>query len=419
MGRAYAGEAAISDNAAALATNPALMSRFNKTEFSVGGIYIDSKIHLSGPVTVSSPALGTLESGSASHRNIVPGSFVPNFYIAHPINDRFAVGGGMNVNFGLKSDFDDSYDAGIFGGTTDLTAINMNLSGSYRISRGWSFGAGVNAVYAQAEVERNAGILANLPRNQRLLAAARANPALAARLRAVLPALSAITPESEMVHLKGNAWGVGWNAGLLYEFNERNRMGLAYHSPIDLDFKDNTAFSRNPTLLGYTGVGRLTLKLPAYWEFSGFHQMTDRFAMHYSVKYTQWKRFKELRGEFDNGNLAFYKKEGYRNNTRIALGATYTLSEQWTLRAGIAYDEAAANGHSSASIPDADRTWYSLGATYHFTPDFSVDLGYAHLIGSHTSFKETQNIGGLVVVEADYSTRSRADLYGLNINYRF
>ena len=39
------------------------------------------------------------------------------------------------------------------------------------------------------------------------------------------------------------AWGFGWNAGVMYQFNEANRIGLAYHSKVDIDFTDRTATS--------------------------------------------------------------------------------------------------------------------------------------------------------------------------------
>ena len=48
-------------------------------------------------------------------------------YFVAPINDKFAIGGGMNVNFGLKSEYSNTYDAGTFGGTTDLSAINLKF----------------------------------------------------------------------------------------------------------------------------------------------------------------------------------------------------------------------------------------------------------------------------------------------------
>lgn len=429
LGRAYAGEAAIADNAAVVATNPALMSLFKQNEFSAGGVYIDSKIHMDGQVKAK--VLGVeVAQGSAKQRNVVPGSFIPNMYFVAPINDKFAIGTGMNVNFGLKSKYEDNYDAGLFGGNTNLTSINLNLSGSYRISEGWSAGLGLNAIYAKAKVERTAGILDTAIDNvrttpalqQQIAARAAAANIPATGLMQRLGGLGAqIEKNTSLTHLQGNAWAFGWNAGLLYEFNDKNRIGVAYHSKVDIDFKDNTALSYVPRgTAAYVGEGGLTLHLPSYWEVSGFHQLTDKLAMHYSYKYTEWSRLKDLHATYSNGQLAFHKDEGYRNNSRIALGATYDLTEQLALRAGIAYDESAAGEHHSASIPDTDRTWYSLGATYKFTPNLSVDFGFAHLHGKKLNFKENQSLTrGLVVVEADYQSKASANLYGLNLNYRF
>ncbi len=244
LGRAYAGEAAIADNASVVATNPALMSLFKTNQFSVGGVYVDSKIHMSGPVTVN--ALGrTVAVGSADHNSVVPGSLIPNMYFVAPINDKFAIGGGMNVNFGLKSEYESDYNAGVFGGKTDLSAINLNLSGSYRVSQGLTAGVGLNAVYAKAEIERRAGILSDAVKNAAplvpaLVRAGRISPNAAASLAK----LQGVNKETVLTHLQDkNAWGFGWNAGLMYEFNENNRVGLAYHSKVDIDFEDDNAVS--------------------------------------------------------------------------------------------------------------------------------------------------------------------------------
>ena len=51
------------------------------------------------------------------------------------------------------------------------------------------------------------------------------------------------------------------------------------------------------------------------------------------------------------------KMKNTRSNSRYALGATYNVNDKLAVRAGIAYDEAAApTEHASASIPDTDRT---------------------------------------------------------------
>ncbi|GBK85574.1 outer membrane protein P1 [Haemophilus influenzae] len=417
LGRAYAGEAAIADNASVVATNPALMSLFKTAQFSTGGVYIDSRINMNGDVdaAVKSLAISFTKSGSASQRNVVPGAFVPNLYFVAPVNDKFALGAGMNVNFGLKSEYDDSYDAGVFGGKTDLSAINLNLSGAYRVTEGLSLGLGVNAVYAKAQVERNAGIIVDSvkdPQVQRALKQVNSQTKIPNYLT---------SKDKSVVSLQDRAaWGFGWNAGVMYQFNEANRIGLAYHSKVDIDFTDRTASSlgKNDIVAGKTG--NLTFTLPDYLELSGFHQLTDKLAVHYSYKYTHWSRLTKLHASYENGEKAFDKELQYSNNSRVALGASYNLYEKLTLRAGIAYDQAASRHQRSAAIPDTDRTWYSLGATYKFTPNLSVDLGYAYLKGKKVHFKEAQEVaGGQIITTANYTSQAHANLYGLNLNYSF
>ncbi|HIE2345307.1 TPA: outer membrane protein transport protein [Haemophilus influenzae] len=423
LGRAYAGEAAIADNASVVATNPALMSLFKTAQFSTGGVYVDSRINMNGDVTSSATTTNSgmkaTKDGSASARNVVPGAFVPNLYFVAPVNDKFALGAGMNVNFGLKSEYDDSYDAGIFGGKTDLSAINLNLSGAYRVTEGLSLGLGVNAVYAKAQVERNAGIIVDSVKVQQVKNA----------LSVLAPPLKDLdknlpSKDTSVVSLQDRAaWGFGWNAGVMYQFNEGNRIGLAYHSKVDIDFTDRTATSVEANVIKDGKKGNLTLTLPDYLELSGFHQLTDKLAVHYSYKYTHWSRLTKLNASFEDGKKAFDKELQYSNNSRVALGASYNLYEKLTLRAGIAYDQAASRHQRSAAIPDTDRTWYSLGATYKFTPNLSVDLGYAYLKGKKVHFKEVKTIGQKNVLElnttANYTSQAHANLYGLNLNYSF
>ncbi|MEX4121932.1 OmpP1/FadL family transporter [Haemophilus influenzae] len=414
LGRAYAGEAAIADNASVVATNPALMSLFKTAQFSTGGVYVDSRINMNGDVDASIKSIMNMTKyGSASQRNVVPGAFVPNLYFVAPVNDKFALGAGMNVNFGLKSEYDDSYDAGVFGGKTDLSAINLNLSGAYRVTEGLSLGLGVNAVYANAQVERNAGLIADTIQDGQIK-----NALKTVDSQTKIPDILTSKDKSVVSLQDRAAWGFGWNAGVMYQFNEANRIGLAYHSKVDIDFADRTATSLGAKDIeaGKTGI---TLTLPDYLELSGFHQLTDKFAVHYSYKYTHWSRLTKLNASFEDGKKAFDKELQYSNNSRVALGASYNLDEKLTLRAGIAYDQAASRHQRSAAIPDTDRTWYSLGATYKFTPNLSADLGYAYLKGKKVHFKEVQQVGGHIITNANYTSQAHANLYGLNLNYSF
>ncbi|WP_439258106.1 outer membrane protein transport protein [Lonepinella sp. BR2271] len=435
LGRAYAGEAAIADNAGVVATNPALMSLFKRTELSLGAIYVDPNIDIEGTTLY-----GTGADTNANAKDIAKGALVPNIYFVAPINDKFAIGGGLNVNYGLATEYDDNYSAGFIAGKTDLTALNFNLSGSYKVLDSLTLGLGVNAVYADAIIERRLGSLTAAP----YLVAAQTNAAYAtaaaqggdyaaaagyksAAQQAIASAqTAAANPSSATLRkIEGDKWGFGWNAGLMWQVTENSRFGLAYHSKIDIDFTGEYSdggealrITPDYTLSQGNQSGSLTLPLPAYWELSGFHQVTDKFAFHYSWKYTEWSKFKELRAVGSSGNELFQKTEKYRDSSRLALGATYNATDALTVRAGIAYDETAANEHHSISIPDTNRVWYSLGATYRFTPDLSVDVGFAHLRGSNNSFKE-ELITSAGKIVTDVKVKATANLYGLNVNYRF
>lgn len=401
LGRAYAGDAAIAEDASVVASNPALMTFFKRPEISVGGIYVNPNIDLTG----------TFLGRNADHKNIATKEVLPYVYSVYPINDRFSIGGGINVNYGLATEFDDNYAAGPFGGKTDLTTINFNLSGAYRVTNNFSVGAGLNAVYADAVVERYLGGLSQL------------DPRLS---------LLGLKNSSVLHKLEGDTWGYGWNVGAVYEFNENNRIGVSYHSHVSLDFDGDysTDIPVTPALIpslrgpltlrqalgvkGGNGSGSLTLPLPAYWEVAGYHRLLPKFAVTYSVKRTEWSRYKELYA-YRDGQQLFQKDENFSDTTRIALGFIYDVDDKLTLRAGVAHDESAVpTGYNSISIPDTDRTWYTLGATYRFTPNLSVDAGFAFIKGKNLKFTESQN-----GVSGTFDSKSTTTLYGLGLNYRF
>ena len=428
LGTAYAGAAAVADNASVVATNPALMTEFKSAEFSVGGILVDANVDVEG-------TMGTTTKVNASHKNVIPTAVVPNMYFVAPITDRFALGGGLNVNYGLKSEYGEDYAAGVYGGKTELTALNFNLSGAYDLGYGFSAGVGLNAIYSDAEIQRHLGVggkaIAQQLATRAAQAAAAGQTAQATQLVAVARQLATMPNHTSVSKIKGDEWSLGWNAGLAYKLNENHRWGLAYHSAVDVKFKGEysnafpTAYNAFIQQLAARGVtlpiseatggsnvpGRLTLNLPAYWEFSGFHKLTDKFSVQYSYKYTEWERLKSLTAYGSSGNTLFHKTEEFSNSSRYALGVSYDVNEKLTVRSGIAYDKNASKTHPSISIPDTDRMWYSVGATYRFTPNLAADFGYAHLRGKKHGFREGQS--------GQFEVTSKANLYGLNLNYKF
>ena len=401
LGRAYSGEGAIADDAGNASRNPALIMMFDRPTFSAGAVYIDPDVNISG----KSP----LSGNSTNADNIAPTAWVPNAHFVAPINDQFGWGASVTSNYGLATEFNNSYAAGMYGGKTDLQTVNLNLSGAYRLSSNWSFGLGFDAVYAKAKIERYAGE-----------ASALVPPGYG-------PAVGITGPDSQIAHLKGDEWGYGWNAGILYELDKNNRWGLTYRSEVKIDFDGDYKSSitnLGNQLLGSAGIsglpvgtggatvpGSLTLNLPEMWEISGYNKVDPQWAIHYSIAYTSWSQFQELKATGSNGQQLFYKEEGFKDAYRIALGTTYYHDKNWTFRTGIAFDDSPVPADNrSISIPDQDRFWLSAGTTYAFNEDASIDVGASYMHG--------QNV---TIQEGNYTFKStgKAWLFGTNFNYRF
>ncbi|AJZ88759.1 long-chain fatty acid outer membrane transporter [Klebsiella michiganensis] len=405
LGRAYSGEGAVADNAGSASRNPATIMMFDRPSFSAGAIFVDPDVDISG----RSPSGKSLDA-----KNIAPTAWVPNLHFVAPINDQFGWGASVTSNYGLATEFNDNYAAGSMGGTTDLTTLNLNLSGAYRLNSNWSFGLGFDAVYAKAKIERYAG---DLPQ---LIAGNPASPLTPAQRRAIgtLPA------DTQIAHLKGDKWGFGWNAGILYEINKDNRYGFTYRSEVKIDFdgdyKSSLPSAFNPLLSnfglpsgtnGATVPGSLSLHLPEMWELSGYNKVAPKWAIHYSLTYTSWSQFQELKATGSNGQTLFYKDEGFKDAYRIALGTTYYMDDNWTFRTGIAFDDSPVPANKrSISIPDQDRMWLSAGTTYAFNKDASVDVGVSYMHGQKVNIEEGPYT---------FKSEGKAWLYGANFNYAF
>ncbi len=374
LGRAYAGEASIADDASVVARNPALMSLFKEKQISVAGIAVLPDVSLKGEGAPAGVPASALNDDS-----IAPNAIVPAGYFTMPVNDKVSVGFGAFSNFGLATEFSDDYAAGSLGGETEIVTVNMNVSASYKVNEQFSVGLGLNAIYADAKIIRNVG----------------ANP-------------YQIPAQTQAVHLEGDDYGFGWNIGAMYQLDENSRFGFNYRSETDITFEGT--FSSAAKLLPEM-PGSVEITLPAIAEFSGSHQLDEKLGLHYSVMWTGWSSFDKLEAEVGAPKPAFTKEENFSDSMRYAIGGDYQLNEDLLLRAGVAFDESPADkNHMSISIPDTDRFWFSFGGNYAIDQHSDFDLGVSVLRGKTQNFTEDG---------FSFESKGHAILLGAQYNYTF
>ena len=351
IGRAFAGDAVIADNAAVMARNPAAMALFDKMELSLGFESITSMIEVKdarycGTTCQFVPAAAK----DANYDDAGDTSIAPNINLIVPVNEKFAWGVNAYTNFGTKTEFDDNYAATEFGGLTDVKSFNFGLAGSYRVNDQWSFGAGLDLIYGQGTMKRTASSDV-----------------------ATIGGMDLVNVDS------ADGWAVGFNLGAVYELDENNRFGAAYHYSPEFKAQDDRG-------------QEITLPLPDIFEFSGFHKIEDtKFAVHYSIQYIGWNSFDKI--EFRNlqGSplgSSYDKPYQWQDGWHYAIGGTYYLNNDWTVRAGYMYDTSAQDSLTSISVPDSDRQWLSAGFTYQIDSASNIDFGFTYLMGDDVSVSE-------------------------------
>ena len=86
------------------------------------------------------------------------------------------------------------------------------------------------------------------------------------------------------------------------------------------------------------------------------------------VAETGWESLREVRIDFANPDPDSVEPFDWNDTVFSSLGGEYKLNESFTLRAGVAYDETPTHIETrTPRLPDDDRSWYSIGATWKAT----------------------------------------------------
>lgn len=410
MGNAYAGAAAVAEDASTIFFNPAGMTYLPDNQLVIAGHAIKPSVDFSNHgsrSTVGSPMTGG-DGGDAGDW-----VFVPNLYYAKAVTERLRLGIGVFAPFGLKTEYSDGWVGRYHALKSDNNTLNFNPAMAFKVSDQVSLGAGLDYQRVEAELT-NALDFGSICYGTPGLGAANCN------------ALH-ITPQQSdgYTKVKGSDWSWGYNVGLIVQPTSSTRVGLSYRSEIKHQLHGHASFSGVPGPFATNprfADGKITadLNLPAMASLSAFHQLNDRWDVLADVTWTEWSAFRELRVIRDSGPLSgqtlSVQPENWHDSTRLSLGANYRYSDALKLRAGVAYDESPVpNRDRTPRIPDNDRTWLALGANYRFNTHSSLDFGYTHIFIKESSVNQSSSSGGQLV--GDY--QNNVNILSLQYTHNF
>ena len=363
LGNAFAGGAAVAEDASSIYTNPASMTYIQGTQ-AVGALHLikpNAEFNNQGSVAGTFRPLGG-EGGNAGDL-----TFVPNMYFKTEINDNIDIGIGVNAPFGLKTEYDKNWLGRFQGIKSELKTININPALAFKVNDQLSLGFGVSAMYIKAELTSSVNV----------------GPG----------------PIERSTKVEGDDWGFGFNLGAIYQATADTRFGISYRSKVKQKLEgesksDLTALNPIPTRTLNTDVSA-KVDLPENISISAFSHLNDKWDLMGDVTWTRWSQFEELRIIRENGtnSTLTVTPENWSNTVRYSVGANYHYNDAVILRAGLAYDEEAISERfRTVRIPGNDRKWLALGAAWQATPSTKLDVGYAHLFVSDTKIDDNQTV---------------------------
>ena len=395
LGRAYAGAGIVGDDLSAVHYNPAGMTLLEGTRFQAGTTWIALNADYNG------------KDGSSENGRL-KGQMIPAGYVTHQVNDKIWLGFAMTVPFGMGTEYDKGWAENQRGTDAKIYTFDMNPNIAWKVSEFLSVGAGVSVQYAKAKLgmglEQEAfGQYAYVGHGK----------------------------------IEGDSWDWGFNLGVMISPTDKLRFGLAYRSSIEHDAEGDFTFSNGQNLgdlggdlsafNGYNFSMTTSIETPDTVMLTGTWEATEKLRLSGLIRWANWSDFDELKikntipGNVDSMTHGAFREKTIINEWQdtwlFSVGADYRINDAFTVRGGLAYETSPVDDQSTrmAVIPDTDRVWFSLGASWYPTQDLQFDVGATYLMG--VGDKDLYNrVDGEKVGEFDSLD---AYLLGVQMQYRF
>ena len=391
LGNAFAGAAAVAEDASTIYFNPAGMTHLPGSQLVAAGHYImptadfrNRGSHVNPLLTGGVPVAGTLPGPNADGG---VNKFVPNLFLSTQLGETLFAGIGINAPFGLATKYSENWVGRYHAIESDIKTVNINPSIAWQANEMISIGGGISAQYIDTTLS-NAVDFGSICFG---LEGAGVIPDGTCAGAGVLP-----LEADGKAEVKGTDWSWGFNLGALVNLTERSRIGVAYRSQVSHTLEGRAKFQVPANFQAILDIGlplftntgaKASTDLPETFSMSFYHAFNDQWAVLADATWTKWSRFDELRIQYHNPHQPdTAQPENWDDSWRYSLGATYQPSDKWIFRVGWAYDETPIRNaqYRTPRIPGNDRTWIAFGAGYRISETMAVDVGYAHLFVDDT-----------------------------------
>jgi len=357
IGNAYAGSAAVAENASTIFFNPAGMTQLKDREISAGVSIVRPTFKFRNGGSNTGALSTTGNGGDAGSW-----AFLPNGYLSWALSKDLYVGVGVGAPFGLMTEYDNPWVGGAHSLKFDIKTYNINPSIAYRINDRVSIGGGINIQRMEAEYVKLAG--------------------------------ATVFGSGIKGTLTADDTNLGWNVGALFTLSPTTKVGLSYRSKVKHNLEGSLKTSGNVVS---SNAASARVDLPDTFILSVTQALNERWEMLGDISWTGWSSIPGVNIVPAAGATQVLDTR-FRDTWRYALGANYRYSDTIKLKFGLAYDQTPvpSSNHRLVSLPDNNRTWFTTGAQIKVNKDSNVDVGVAYLNVPESHIDNTTATGGNV-----------------------
>ncbi len=352
------------------------------------------------------------------------GSFEMESNVATPAHFHFthnyegspwAVTASLTSPFGLVTEWADDFDGRFAARKSDLRILMLNFNGAYDLGGGWAVAAGLDYVFVDLK-----DFSSNVP--------------------LALNFGSAGVFDEPLKNLVADGTELTWNAAVHY-VNDNWAFGASYRAGADVTADGEVEMSGVPagnipgTSVPWASQLRTIsasgeLRLPATIAVGIAYLGVENWEFELDMHQINWSSFDELPIDLDEETSLMQDSvvpEHWVDAKTWRFGAAYDLNERNQLRFGVYTDETAIPiEYLRPSVPDSDRTGYTLGYGY-VSPSkrFAIDAYWLHIVADDatTTFELSMPNKASTIEEVITSTpwgtyETTIDLIGVTLNWR-
>ncbi|RUM72687.1 MAG: hydrocarbon degradation protein, partial [Sulfurovum sp.] len=245
MGKAYAGAAAVSEDASTAWFNPAGMTYLtdnlggkSQLSSSLNVVIAGTKFKDRGSAPPASLGNAVIDGQKNGTETIV--TPVPGLYFVHPINNKLNFGLSINGPFGSKTQYDEDWIGRYQATETDLKTYNFNPSLSWKASDKLSLGAGISAQYIDVKLGKSYDTAAAC----RKVALQSGSTAMLDYCNTKYPKAAQHKNDGQAL-VSGDDLSFGFNLGLLYQPSDLTRIGFTYRSQVKHNLEGKATYKNH------------------------------------------------------------------------------------------------------------------------------------------------------------------------------